>query len=112
MQTFLLAALMIWPSWRALGIVIVRDRSPTGLGAGQPCRVDSVDLAIRMAGGRLGDGAVMAIDAFSITRWHRACRRQPHNRGDTTRWQSQKQHVHIGMQRARHGHDRHWGTVF
>jgi phosphoribosylaminoimidazolecarboxamide formyltransferase/IMP cyclohydrolase len=56
-------------AWRAVkhvhssGIVLTRGLQLVGLGAGQPSRVDAVDLACRKAGDR-ASGAVMASDAF------------------------------------------------
>lgn len=56
-------------AWRAVkhvhshGIVLARGLQLVGLGAGQPSRVDAVDLACRKAGDRAA-GAVMASDAF------------------------------------------------
>jgi phosphoribosylaminoimidazolecarboxamide formyltransferase/IMP cyclohydrolase len=56
-------------AWRAVkhvhshGIVLARGLQLIGLGAGQPSRVDAVDLACRKAGDR-SVGAVMASDAF------------------------------------------------
>jgi len=56
-------------AWRLSGqvksnaIVLVKDRQLVGLGAGQPSRVDSVELAIRKAGER-AQGAVLASDGF------------------------------------------------
>jgi len=44
-------------------IVITRNRMLVGLGAGQPNRVASVDIALRQAGDR-AHGAVLASDAF------------------------------------------------
>jgi phosphoribosylaminoimidazolecarboxamide formyltransferase/IMP cyclohydrolase len=44
-------------------IVLARDRSLVGVGAGQMSRVDSVEIALRKAGERAG-GAVLASDAF------------------------------------------------
>jgi phosphoribosylaminoimidazolecarboxamide formyltransferase/IMP cyclohydrolase len=44
-------------------IVLVKDRSLIGAGAGQMSRVDSVEIAIRKAGDRVR-GAVLASDAF------------------------------------------------
>jgi phosphoribosylaminoimidazolecarboxamide formyltransferase/IMP cyclohydrolase len=44
-------------------IVLVRDGALVGAGAGQMSRVDSVEIAIRKAGGR-SQGAVLASDAF------------------------------------------------
>jgi phosphoribosylaminoimidazolecarboxamide formyltransferase/IMP cyclohydrolase len=56
-------------AWRAVkhvhsnGIVLARGLQMVGMGAGQPSRVDAVDLAVRKAGDRAA-GAVMASDAF------------------------------------------------
>ena len=44
-------------------IVLVKDRSLLGAGAGQMSRVDSVEIAIKKAGPR-GSGSVLASDAF------------------------------------------------
>jgi len=44
-------------------IVIARDKGLCGVGAGQMSRVDSVDIAIKKAEGRL-EGSVLASDAF------------------------------------------------
>lgn len=44
-------------------IVLTRDRTVVGVGAGQPSRVDSVRIAIAKSQGRAG-GAVLASDAF------------------------------------------------
>ena len=44
-------------------IVIVKDGALLGMGAGQPNRLVSVELAIRLAGDEVG-GAVLASDAF------------------------------------------------
>ena len=44
-------------------IVLAKDCMSVGIGAGQMSRVDSVEIAIRKAGGR-EQGAVMASDAF------------------------------------------------
>lgn len=44
-------------------IVIVRDKSLLGMGTGQPNRVNSVNLAVKQAGGKT-KGAVLASDAF------------------------------------------------
>jgi phosphoribosylaminoimidazolecarboxamide formyltransferase/IMP cyclohydrolase len=44
-------------------IVLGRDTSLVGVGAGQMSRVDSVDIAIRKAGDR-ADGSILASDAF------------------------------------------------
>jgi phosphoribosylaminoimidazolecarboxamide formyltransferase / IMP cyclohydrolase len=44
-------------------IVLAKDRMLIGVGAGQMSRVDSVHLAVRKAGDRVG-GSVMASDAF------------------------------------------------
>jgi phosphoribosylaminoimidazolecarboxamide formyltransferase/IMP cyclohydrolase len=44
-------------------IVMVKDQSITGMGAGQPNRVMSVDIAGRVAGGE-SNGSVLASDAF------------------------------------------------
>lgn len=56
-------------AWRAVkhvhsnAIVLARGLQTVGIGAGQPSRVDAVDLACRKAGPR-AQGAVMASDAF------------------------------------------------
>ena len=44
-------------------IVLTRDRSLVGAGAGQMSRVDAVEIAIRKAGER-SQGSVLASDAF------------------------------------------------
>lgn len=44
-------------------IVVARDRALLGVGAGQPNRLESVDIAVRKAGER-GKGAALASDAF------------------------------------------------
>ena len=44
-------------------IVIARDKTLLGMGAGQPSRVVSVELALKRAGAR-ADGGVLASDAF------------------------------------------------
>ncbi len=44
-------------------IVLCKDRSLIGVGAGQMSRVDSVEIAIRKAGGR-AQGSILASDAF------------------------------------------------
>ncbi len=44
-------------------IVLCRDRTLLGVGAGQMSRVDSVEIAVRKAGPR-ASGSVMASDAF------------------------------------------------
>jgi phosphoribosylaminoimidazolecarboxamide formyltransferase/IMP cyclohydrolase len=56
-------------AWRAVrhvksnGIVIARDESVAGVGAGQPNRVESVNIAVRKAGEGAA-GAVLASDAY------------------------------------------------
>ena len=45
------------------GIVVARQRAIVGVGSGQPNRVGSVEIALRVAGGRT-QGAVLASDAF------------------------------------------------
>ncbi len=56
-------------AWRAVkhvrsnAIVLAKGLSLVGVGAGQPSRVDSVDIACRKAGDR-SQGSVMASDAF------------------------------------------------
>ncbi len=56
-------------AWRAVkhaksnAIVLAKGLSLVGVGAGQPSRVDSVDIACRKAGERAG-GSVLASDAF------------------------------------------------
>jgi phosphoribosylaminoimidazolecarboxamide formyltransferase/IMP cyclohydrolase len=56
-------------AWRAVkhvksnAIVLARQRSLVGVGAGQMSRVDSVDLALRKAGNRVA-GSVLASDAY------------------------------------------------
>ena len=44
-------------------IVLARDQAVVGVGAGQPNRLESVDIAVRKAGGR-SKGAALASDAF------------------------------------------------
>ncbi len=44
-------------------ILLVKDRTVLGVGAGQMSRVDSVEIAVRKAGPR-GVGSVLASDAF------------------------------------------------
>lgn len=44
-------------------IVVARDRALLGVGAGQPNRLESVDIAVRKAGER-AEGAALASDAF------------------------------------------------
>ena len=44
-------------------MVLARDRTLVGMGAGQPNRVTSVHLALRIAGDKAG-GSVMASDAY------------------------------------------------
>ncbi len=53
----------VTPLVKSNAIVFVRDESIIGLGAGQPNRLESVNLAARKAGER-AKGAVMASDAF------------------------------------------------
>jgi len=56
-------------AWRAVkhvhsnGIVLARGLQMVGMGAGQPSRVDAVDIAVRKAADR-ASGSVMASDAF------------------------------------------------
>ena len=56
-------------AWRAVkhvksnAIVLAKDRALVGMGAGQPNRVASVHLALRIAGER-ARGSVLASDAF------------------------------------------------
>ena len=56
-------------AWRAVkhvhsnGIVLARGLQLVGMGAGQPSRVDAVDLSVRKAGERAA-GSVLASDAF------------------------------------------------
>jgi phosphoribosylaminoimidazolecarboxamide formyltransferase/IMP cyclohydrolase len=56
-------------AWRAVkhvksnAIVLAKDAAMVGAGAGQPNRVNSVDLALRAAGEQ-APGSVMASDAF------------------------------------------------
>ncbi len=45
------------------GILIVKEQTTVGVGAGQGSRVDSVDIAIRKSGNNL-DGAILCSDAF------------------------------------------------
>ncbi len=44
-------------------IVLVKDLALLGMGAGQPSRVDSVEIALKKAGER-ARGSVLASDAF------------------------------------------------
>ena len=44
-------------------IVLTKDQAVVGVGAGQPNRLESVDIAVRKAGGR-AKGAALASDAF------------------------------------------------
>lgn len=58
--------LFAWKAVKAIksnGIVIARDRTLLGMGAGQPSRVVSVELALKKAGD-LTRGSVLASDAF------------------------------------------------
>ncbi len=48
---------------RSNAIVLARDRSLVGMGAGQPNRLNSIHLAVRAAGDRAA-GSVLASDAF------------------------------------------------
>ena len=56
-------------AWRAVkhvksnAIVVAKDSMLLGMGAGQPSRVDSVEIALKKAGERVA-GAVLASDAF------------------------------------------------
>jgi phosphoribosylaminoimidazolecarboxamide formyltransferase/IMP cyclohydrolase len=56
-------------AWKAVkgiksnAIVVARDKTLLGMGAGQPSRVVSVELALKRAGGR-AKGSVLASDAF------------------------------------------------
>ncbi len=56
-------------AWRAVkhvksnAIVLVKDRALLGMGAGQPNRVTSVELAVKRAG-KKSEGSVLASDAF------------------------------------------------
>ena len=56
-------------AWRVLkhiksnAILIAKDHTTVGIGAGQVSRIDAVDIAIRKAGNKL-QGAVLASDAF------------------------------------------------
>jgi phosphoribosylaminoimidazolecarboxamide formyltransferase / IMP cyclohydrolase len=56
-------------AWRAVkhvssnAIVLARNLALVGVGAGQPSRVDSVDIAVRKAGDRAAN-SVLASDAF------------------------------------------------
>jgi phosphoribosylaminoimidazolecarboxamide formyltransferase/IMP cyclohydrolase len=56
-------------AWKAVkgvksnAIVIAKDQTLLGMGAGQPSRVVSVDLALKRAGAR-AKGSVLASDAF------------------------------------------------
>jgi phosphoribosylaminoimidazolecarboxamide formyltransferase/IMP cyclohydrolase len=51
------------PFIKSNAIVFVKDEAIVGLGAGQPNRMESVNLASRKAGEK-AQGAVMASDAF------------------------------------------------
>ncbi len=59
----------LWFAWRACAfvksnaIVLVQGRTLVGMGAGQPSRVDSVQIAVHKAGDRAA-GSVLASDAF------------------------------------------------
>ncbi len=58
--------LFAWKAVKAIksnAIVIARDKSLVGMGAGQPSRVVSVEIALKRAGER-AKGAVLASDAF------------------------------------------------
>jgi phosphoribosylaminoimidazolecarboxamide formyltransferase/IMP cyclohydrolase len=44
-------------------IVLAKGRALVGVGAGQPSRVDSVNIAVRKAGSR-AEGCVLASDAY------------------------------------------------
>ncbi|MEM7261090.1 MAG: bifunctional phosphoribosylaminoimidazolecarboxamide formyltransferase/IMP cyclohydrolase [Planctomycetota bacterium] len=59
----LLFAWRVIPSVRSNGILLAKERSVVGAGAGQPSRVDSVAIACRKAGDR-SRGSVLASDAF------------------------------------------------
>ena len=56
-------------SWRAVkhvksnAIVLAKDGTLLGMGAGQPSRIDSVEIALKKAGER-ATGSVLASDAF------------------------------------------------
>jgi phosphoribosylaminoimidazolecarboxamide formyltransferase/IMP cyclohydrolase len=56
-------------AWRAVkhvksnAIVLAKDQALLGMGAGQPSRVDSVEIALKKAGDR-ARGSVLASDAF------------------------------------------------
>lgn len=45
-------------------IVVVKDGALRGMGAGQPNRLESVELALKLAGKEAAQGAVLASDAF------------------------------------------------
>jgi phosphoribosylaminoimidazolecarboxamide formyltransferase/IMP cyclohydrolase len=53
----------VTPLVKSNAIIFVKDQAIVGLGAGQPNRLESVNLAVRKAGDR-ARGAVMASDAF------------------------------------------------
>ena len=59
----------LWFAWRAVrhvksnAIVLASDQAILGVGAGQPNRVESVNIAVRKAGDRAA-GSVLASDAF------------------------------------------------
>lgn len=63
-----LEALMF--AWKAVkhtksnAIVVADDKQTLGIGAGQPNRIDSTKIAIKHAGDKITDAAVMASDAF------------------------------------------------
>lgn len=57
-------------AWKAVkhtksnAIVVADDKQTLGIGAGQPNRIDSTKIAIKHAGDKITDAAVMASDAF------------------------------------------------
>ncbi len=53
----------VLPHVRSNGILLARARAVVGVGAGQPSRVDSVEIACRKAGER-ANGSALASDAF------------------------------------------------
>ena len=56
-------------AWKAIkhvksnGIILVKDQSIIGLGTGQPNRINSIEIAARVAEGK-SDGSILASDAF------------------------------------------------
>jgi len=65
-ETELSDLLFAWKAAKGIksnAIVVARDRTLLGMGAGQPSRVVSVDLALKRAGAK-AKGSVLASDAF------------------------------------------------